>query len=132
MQEIRGYLGTSQMPKTLNLTQKQKLAKKAEPFTLKEGIVYKVAQDNRMCRYFNYLKSIDCSEGISWSGRRTFCCIYYYKENYGCREGFFECRAKQTLKRLQEYGEGSLETTKGNELKMDIGNVYQINNEIQK
>jgi hypothetical protein len=35
MQEIRGYLGTNQMPKTLNLTQKQKLAKKAEPFTLK-------------------------------------------------------------------------------------------------
>jgi hypothetical protein len=28
--------------KTLNLVQKQKLAKKAKPFTLKEGIMYRV------------------------------------------------------------------------------------------
>ncbi len=38
------------MPKTLNLTQKQKLAKKAKPFTLKEGIMYKLGQDNRIRR----------------------------------------------------------------------------------
>jgi hypothetical protein len=36
------------MPKTLNLTHKQKLAKDVEPFTLKEGIMYKVGQDNKM------------------------------------------------------------------------------------
>jgi hypothetical protein len=45
------------MPKTLNLTQKQKLAKKEEPFTLKEGIMYKVGQDNRMCTYLTILKA---------------------------------------------------------------------------
>jgi hypothetical protein len=35
--------------KTLNLVQKQKLAKKAKPFTLKERTMYKVGQDNIMC-----------------------------------------------------------------------------------
>jgi hypothetical protein len=38
------------MPKTLNLAQKQKLPRKIEPFILKEGIMYKMGQDNRMCR----------------------------------------------------------------------------------
>ncbi len=42
MQEVKIYLEMSQMPKTLNLIQKQKLARKAQPFTLKEGIMYKV------------------------------------------------------------------------------------------
>jgi len=32
MQEVKTYLEIGQMPKTLNLVQKQKLAKKAEPF----------------------------------------------------------------------------------------------------
>jgi len=32
----------------LNLAQKQKLAKKVTPFILKEGIMYRVEQDNRM------------------------------------------------------------------------------------
>jgi hypothetical protein len=36
------------MPKILNLAYKQKLAKKAEPFTLKEGIMYRMGQDNRI------------------------------------------------------------------------------------
>jgi hypothetical protein len=36
--------------KTLNLTQKQKLAKIAELSILKEGIMYKIGQDNKMCR----------------------------------------------------------------------------------
>jgi hypothetical protein len=36
------------MPKTLNLVQTQKMFKKAKPFSLKEGIMYKVGQDNRM------------------------------------------------------------------------------------
>jgi len=36
------------MPKILNLTYKQMLAKKAKPFTLKEGIMYRMGQDNRM------------------------------------------------------------------------------------
>jgi hypothetical protein len=39
-QEVKTYLETSQMLETLNLAQKQKLAKKAKPFTLKEGIMY--------------------------------------------------------------------------------------------
>jgi hypothetical protein len=39
------------MPKTFNLVQKQKLVKKVKPFTLKKGIMYKVGQDNKMCRY---------------------------------------------------------------------------------
>jgi hypothetical protein len=81
--------------KNSELNPKTKIGQKGRTLYFEEGIVYKVGQDNRMCRYFNYLKSIDCSEGVTWSGRRTFCCIYYYKENYGCREGFFECRAKQ-------------------------------------
>ncbi len=40
MHEVKTYLETSHMPKTLNSTQKQKLATKAKPFTLKEGIMY--------------------------------------------------------------------------------------------
>jgi hypothetical protein len=36
------------MPKTLNLDQKQKLARKVKPFTLKKGTMYKVGQDNKM------------------------------------------------------------------------------------
>ncbi len=40
------------MPKTLNLVQKQKLAIKVEPFTLKEIIMYIVGQDNKMSRCF--------------------------------------------------------------------------------
>jgi hypothetical protein len=36
MQEAKTYLETGQMLKNLNLVQKYKLAKKAEPFTLKE------------------------------------------------------------------------------------------------
>jgi hypothetical protein len=38
------------MPKNLNLAQKQKLARKLEPFILKEGIMYKMGQDNKMRR----------------------------------------------------------------------------------
>ncbi len=36
--------------RNLNLAQKQKLAKKVEPFTFKEGIMYIEGQDNKMCR----------------------------------------------------------------------------------
>jgi uncharacterized protein YybS (DUF2232 family) len=36
------------MPKTLNIVQKQKLAKKAKAFILKEGMMYIVGQDNIM------------------------------------------------------------------------------------
>ncbi len=63
MQEVKGYLKTGQMPKTLNLTQKQKLARKAKKLTLKEkeGKMYKMGQDNRMWNCFDHLKSIDCS-----------------------------------------------------------------------
>jgi len=50
MQEMKTYLETNQMLETLNLTQKQKLAKKVKPFTLKEQITYIVGQDNRMHR----------------------------------------------------------------------------------
>jgi hypothetical protein len=38
------------MPKTMNLAHKQKLAKKAKSFTLKEGIMYRMGQDNKMHR----------------------------------------------------------------------------------
>jgi hypothetical protein len=37
------------MLETLNLAQKEKLAIKAKPFILKEGITYIVGQDNKMC-----------------------------------------------------------------------------------
>jgi hypothetical protein len=38
------------MPKTLNLSHKHKLAKKAKPFTLKKGIMYRMGQDNTLRR----------------------------------------------------------------------------------
>jgi hypothetical protein len=38
------------MPETLNLTQKQKLARKVKKFFLKKGIMYKVGQHNKFCR----------------------------------------------------------------------------------
>ncbi len=35
---------------------------------------------------FDHLKSTDCFEGaIGRSGKRTFCCRYYFKENFGCK-----------------------------------------------
>ncbi len=46
MQEVGSYLETSQMPETLNLAQKYKLARKAEPFILKEGKMHIVGEDN--------------------------------------------------------------------------------------
>ncbi len=57
MQEVKSYLKTIEMLETLNLVQKQKLAKKAEPFTLKEGIMYRVGQDNRIRRCLIISKS---------------------------------------------------------------------------
>jgi hypothetical protein len=39
------------MPKILNLAQNQKLARKAKPFILKEGIMYIMEQDNIMHKY---------------------------------------------------------------------------------
>jgi hypothetical protein len=42
MQEMKTYLEIGHMTKTLNLTQKQNLARKEKPFILKEGITYKV------------------------------------------------------------------------------------------
>jgi hypothetical protein len=50
MQEVKTYLEIGQMPKTMNLTLKHKLAKKAEPFPLKEGIRYRMGQNNKICR----------------------------------------------------------------------------------
>jgi hypothetical protein len=48
MQELKRYLEICQMPKTLNLVQKRNLARKVEPFTLKERKMYKVGQDNKL------------------------------------------------------------------------------------
>ncbi len=48
MQEVWSYLETCQMPKTLNLIQKQKLTKKAKPFNLKEGKMFIMGQDNKL------------------------------------------------------------------------------------
>ncbi len=45
------------MPKKLNLVQKQKLAKKAKPFIIKEGKMYGVGQDNKLCRCLTMLKT---------------------------------------------------------------------------
>jgi len=41
----------------LNLVQKQKLAKKAKPFTLNEGIMYKMGQNKIMGRYLTTSKT---------------------------------------------------------------------------
>jgi hypothetical protein len=45
------------MLKNLNLVQKYKLAKKAEPFTLKEWIMYKLGPGNTMRRYLTTSKA---------------------------------------------------------------------------
>ncbi len=50
MQEVRSYLKIDQMLETLNRAKKQKLAKKATHFTLKEGKLYRVGQDNKLRR----------------------------------------------------------------------------------
>jgi hypothetical protein len=47
---MNNYLEIGQMPKTLNLAQKQKLVRKAKPFIIKKGIMYRVGQDNKMHR----------------------------------------------------------------------------------
>jgi hypothetical protein len=45
------------MPKILNLGQNQKLARKARPFILKEGIMNKVEQDKRMHKCLTTLRA---------------------------------------------------------------------------
>ncbi len=50
MEKVKSYLEIGQMPKTLNLAQKHKLAKKAKPFIMKKIKVYKVEQDNKLHR----------------------------------------------------------------------------------
>jgi hypothetical protein len=45
------------MLESLNLAQKQKLAKKIEPFILKEEIMYRVGQDNKLRRCFTTSKA---------------------------------------------------------------------------
>ncbi len=45
------------MLENLNLAQKQKLVKKAEPFILKGEIMYRVGQDNKMCRCLTTLEA---------------------------------------------------------------------------
>jgi hypothetical protein len=45
------------MSETLNLVQKQKLARKAKTFTLKEGIMYRMGQNNRLCRCLTISKT---------------------------------------------------------------------------
>jgi hypothetical protein len=47
MQEVKSYLKIG-LPETLNLAQKQKLAKNVEPFIIKEGIMYIMGKDIRM------------------------------------------------------------------------------------
>jgi hypothetical protein len=47
MQEVKSYLKIG-LPETLNLAQKQKLAKNVEPFIIKEGIMYRMGKDIRM------------------------------------------------------------------------------------
>ncbi len=50
MQEVKTYLEIGQMLETLNLVQKYKLARKVKPFILKEGIMYKMGQHNKLHR----------------------------------------------------------------------------------
>jgi hypothetical protein len=64
MQEVKTYLELSHMPQTLNLTQKQKLAKKAKPFILKEGIMYRVGQENKLCRCLTTSETL-CYKGAT-------------------------------------------------------------------
>ncbi len=51
------YLETSQMLETLNLVHKQKLARKVKSFILKEKIMYKVGQNNRIHRCLTTLEA---------------------------------------------------------------------------
>jgi hypothetical protein len=57
MQEVKTYLETSQMLETLNLVQKQNLVRKAEPFTLKEIIMYIMGQNNKIHRCLTTLEA---------------------------------------------------------------------------
>jgi hypothetical protein len=55
------------MLETLNLVQKYKLARKAEPFILKEGIMYKVGQNKKMCTCLTTSKAqivLELHEGV--------------------------------------------------------------------
>jgi hypothetical protein len=57
------------MPKTLNLAQKHKLTKKEKPFTLKEGKMYKMGQNNRLhkCLIISRVHSVfkELREGVA-------------------------------------------------------------------
>jgi len=58
MQEVKSYLKTCQMLENLNLAQKHKLTKNTKPFTLKEGKIYIMGQNNKLrkCLTTHYKK----------------------------------------------------------------------------
>jgi hypothetical protein len=45
LNDVRQFLKTRQIEGTLSMLQKQRLVKRAEPFTLKNGELYKMGQD---------------------------------------------------------------------------------------
>jgi hypothetical protein len=60
---VKNYLEIGQMPETLNLVLKHKLARKVEPFTFKERKMYSVGQDNKLCRCLTTLEAqVDLKE----------------------------------------------------------------------
>jgi len=73
------------MSETLNLTKKQKLAKKAEPFTLKERIMYKMGQNNIMCRCLTTSKAQIILKELHGVVRGRFVTKNSYKEISECR-----------------------------------------------
>ncbi len=48
LNDVKDFLRIGQIKGTLFLQQKQRLVKRAEPFTLKNGELYKMGQDNKM------------------------------------------------------------------------------------
>jgi hypothetical protein len=48
MVEVKYFLRTRHIEGTLSVQQKQRLVRKVEPFTLKNGELYRMGQDNKL------------------------------------------------------------------------------------
>jgi len=48
LNDVKEFLKIGQLEGTLSMQQKQRLVKRAKPFTLKNGELYRMGQDNRL------------------------------------------------------------------------------------
>jgi hypothetical protein len=111
------------MPKSLNLNQKQKLARKVKPFILKEGTMYKVGQDNKMHKCLTtsetYIVFKELHEGVArghfatdFTAKKILDVGYWWPIQFkDIHEFYRSCDSCQKTKRLKTKSLAKLVTT---------------------